>query len=208
MEFKKEILGGKIGVRTTSRLEFEQLIKWINKYSSDKYRKRKINDNSNYLIGNVIWCCNDFGSVLEYDREEFIIKNHPEVQILDFNNAIETKNTKGEKMQETKFVPKQGSIIEVKFGDISDWRKREFISMTSDNNYLCWRPDKNQALTYSEVRPIKPAPTYYYKYKKLVDNTLRVSDNYIPDDAPIAEKYVEDGWEKIQSTRTTYEELC
>ena len=106
-----------------------------------------------------------------------------------------------------KWTPKQGELIEVKFSNSEDWKKREFIMMTESGSFLCWTPNKDRGRVFDFARKIQIEPIYYYRYKKLINNTIRVSDNYIPDDAPIAEKYVEDGWERIESTRTTYEEL-
>ena len=108
---------------------------------------------------------------------------------------------------EEKWTPKQGELIEVKIDDSSNWRTREFIAMTDDRKYLCWTPDQTQAYPYEFVRKIQTEPTYYYRYKKLINKTIHISENYIPDDSNIVKKYIKDGWKKIQSTRTTYEEL-
>ena len=106
---------------------------------------------------------------------------------------------------EEKWMPKQGELIEVKFGDVSDWRKREFISMTSDNNYLCWTPDQTQAYPYEFVRKIKEEQIYYYRYKKQIGNKMIISSSNFSEIE--AKKILEDGFEKILSTKTKHREL-
>lgn len=204
MKFNKEILNCKIGIRITSKKEAKQLIEWINKYSNNKYKKRDTDD-IGYLVGKVIWCNHNYGYVSEYDTEKYVLQNYPEIKILNFNNVIETTN-KENKIEE-KWMPKQGEMIEVKFSNSEDWKKREFIMMTESGSFLCWTPNKDRGRVFDFARKIQTEPTYYYRYKKLINKTIHISENYIPDDSNIVKKYIKDGWKKIQSTRTTYEEL-
>ena len=107
-------------------------------------------------------------------------------------------------MKDINWIPKQCDLIEVKLKD-SNWITWEFIAMTSNGGYLVWGPEKKVAFDYSEARQIKEEPIYYYQYKKLINGVMFITTNYFSHIN--AEMLAEDDWERIGSTRTTYEEL-
>lgn len=108
-------------------------------------------------------------------------------------------------MKNTNWIPEQGELIEVKFLNSEDWREREFIAMTEFDSFLCWTKNKDRGRVFDSARKIQDEPTCYYKWKKQMNNEIAVSAGYFSEFG--AKTLIEIGWERIESTRTTYEEL-
>jgi hypothetical protein len=49
---------------------------------------------------------------------------------------------------------KHREMIEVKDNSRNSWHEREFISMTSEDKYLCWDKEKKTAYAWNDARPI------------------------------------------------------
>ncbi len=103
---------------------------------------------------------------------------------------------------EEKWIPEQGELIEVKMVDDKNWLKREFIATTGLGFFLCWTIDNQRGVVFDFARKVQEEPIYYYRYKKLIGNKTLISSCNFSDKE--AEKFLEDGCEKILSTRTKY----
>ena len=83
----------------------------------------------------------------------------------------------------------------------------EFISMTSDNCYLCWNEDKKTANAWYKVKKIEPIEPveYYYQWEKLYEGSI-ITSNYITDNRAESGGYTSDNnlWRHMESSKRTW----
>ena len=100
-----------------------------------------------------------------------------------------------------------GDTIEGSSGDCV-WKEREYVGRDKLCNYICKGIDNNILYTWYAGREIKEPTVYYYRWKKIdiqgrVDMTTYMTDKYAS-----MRGYTEcNEWVKIESSKTTYEEI-
>ena len=105
----------------------------------------------------------------------------------------------------SKYVPKHGETVKVSVDGVA-FCEREFISITSNNRYLCWSEGKTEAYAWQYIQSIPEDPVYYYRWEyKSPDNVISLS-HYMTIEYAKAQGYSEkDGWYRIDSSKRTWE---
>ena len=86
------------------------------------------------------------------------------------------------------------------------WAKRELVGWTSRGMFVCME-NSGYLHTYSYGKPLKEELVYYYRWKMLRQGSIIIS-NYMDDKKSKDEGFnTHYDWTKIESSKTTYEEL-
>ena len=101
----------------------------------------------------------------------------------------------------SKFVPEQGEMVLAS----EDFEEREFIGMSIDGRYLCWNKDKTEAFSYNKVHLKPDEPAYYYRWEKLLRDTIQISTFMNDEYAKLNNFSEEDGWHRLEDTKRTWE---